>query len=170
MSKGIYPRKKCDPIIQQKRDIKRFLSHVNINDLFDCWEWTGRKKETGYGITYFKGKESKAHRVSYLLSYGTIDNNLFVLHKCNNPSCVNPAHLYLGTPQDNMNDMVKANRSCDNHGENNPNSKLTEKQVIEIIELLKTNISQVKIAQIFSVSKYIVNEIKTGNTWKHIPR
>ena len=146
-----------------KTNAQRFWSKVNITDLFDCWEWTGAKNSNGYGQILFNNRDMGAHRVSYLLNNGTIDNNLYVLHKCNNPLCVNPAHLYLGTPQDNMNDKLKAGRQ-------RSKSIVSENQVKEIIALLKTNMTQNKIAKIFSVSRGLIRDINTMRTWKHIPR
>jgi hypothetical protein len=146
----------------------RFWSKVNITDLFDCWNWNSTKNKQGYGHITIENKTIKAHRFSYFINFGTIPDNLCVLHHCNNPSCVNPAHLYLGTTQDNTNDMLNANRQA--KGEKNGNAKLTEKQVIEIIELLKTDIKQSKIAKKFSVTQTPIFYIKKGHTWKHLPR
>ncbi len=148
----------------------RFWSKVNIADLFSCWEWTAHKNHLGYGQFRFGCNMVLSHRLSWELAYGKIPNNLQINHKCHNPSCVNPSHLYAGTHQDNMNDMINANRQKHPIGENNGKSILTEFQAIEIIKLLKTNMKQTEIAKKLSVSKYCVWDIRRGKNWKYLPR
>jgi len=76
-----------------------------------CWEWTGCLDKKGYGQFYYKGKHRRAHRVSWALKYGEIPpSELFACHKCDNPKCVNPDHLFLGTQSDNMKDMSRKGR------------------------------------------------------------
>jgi predicted XRE-type DNA-binding protein len=152
---------------------ERFWSNVNITDLFECWNWIGDINNLGYGRLSFKGQRTKAHRLSYTLNIGPILGNLFVCHKCNNPSCVNPSHLYLGTSQDNMTDKVKANRQshASSPGEKNGMSVLTESQVIEIIGLLKTaNMTQKEIAKKYSTGRSAISHINLNNTWTYLPR
>lgn len=85
------------------------MSKVEITD--GCWYWTGAKRSTGYGNFCFNGVSTGAHRVSWFIFKGNIKNNLFVLHKCDNPSCVNPEHLFLGTQKDNIEDMHRKGRN-----------------------------------------------------------
>jgi hypothetical protein len=92
---------------------ERFWSKVEMIPFHDCWEWVGCKVPAGYGQLRLGGKKEPnlfAHRVSYVIHNGEIGKGLFVLHKCDNPSCVNPRHLFLGTHQDNMNDMKAKGR------------------------------------------------------------
>jgi len=82
-----------------------------------CWEWKGNISSSGYGLLSYKGKNIGSHILSWILHNGEIENNLWVLHKCDNRKCVNPKHLFLGTRQDNMDDMVRKGRQ-----KNGPNS------------------------------------------------
>ena len=88
----------------------------------DCWEWVGCKTDGGYGRYGRKIKLQKAHRISWTLINGEIPKGLFVLHKCDNPSCVKPEHLFLGTAKDNTQDMISKGRKSDVSGEKHPNS------------------------------------------------
>ena len=84
----------------------RFLRCINYHDKQRCWEWTGNHNQYGYGIFYRKSGMRLTHRTSWYLYKGDIPENLLVLHACDNPSCVNPNHLFLGTHRDNQRDMV----------------------------------------------------------------
>lgn len=98
-----------DKKISGKTIVDRF--HALVDKSGDCWEWTGNKNMLGYGMIWYDGKNIRAHRVSYLIFNGDLSDNLFVCHKCDNPSCVNPSHLFLGTSKDNMRDMIKKGRA-----------------------------------------------------------
>ena len=88
----------------------RFWGRVIKGGLYECWEWGGYKTPLGYGRLHHFGKYDYAHRVAYIYSYGPIKDDLHVLHHCDNPACVNPTHLFLGTHQDNMIDRDKKQR------------------------------------------------------------
>lgn len=128
-----------------------------------CWEWSGAKNKAGYGNIKTGGKYRNAHRVSYEIHYGTIPKNLFVCHKCDNPSCVNPNHLFLGTPQDNDNDKVTKGRQI--RGEQHTLSKLTRESVLQI---RKMKGSHQNIADKFGVSRRLIGMVKEKSIWKHI--
>lgn len=148
-------------------DIKRFWS--KIRKTRGCWWWTASTNPSGYGQLRF-GKELKsAHRISYELTNGKIPKGLFVLHKCDNPSCVRPDHLFLGTPADNMRDMINKHRGNKPFGENHYFAKISEKDVIEIKRKYSLgNISTRKLATQYNIGKSQIHAIIVGKKWKHV--
>ena len=143
---------------------ERFWEKVNIpNNAGECWVWNGGKMRGGYGGVNACGKTSQAHRVSYELHYGTIPEGFMVLHKCDNPPCVNPHHLFLGTNQDNSDDRGRKGRTV--KGEMLPNHKLTEDNVSEIRRMISERVPRRKIATLFGVGPTCVTDIATGRTW-----
>ena len=105
---------------------------MTIDDLFqatekvgECWNWTGKVNNSGYGYAVFNGRKTGIHRLAYRFAFGEFDESLFVLHKCDNPRCINPAHLFLGTQADNMRDCAAKGRNKTHFRwtkENNPNA------------------------------------------------
>ena len=108
---------------------ERFWSKVNKDG--DCWEWTAAKNNLGYGL-FNHEYSSLAHRISWLLNNGEIPKDICVCHHCDNPSCVNPEHLFLGTNADNMRDMSEKGRAIRPRGEEHYRCKLTDKDVSNI--------------------------------------
>jgi len=90
---------------------ERIMSNIKIDNILGCWNWIGTKASHGYGLLRYNDKTQRAHRVSYKTFVGPIENNLYVLHKCDNKLCINPSHLFLGSQQDNIDDMHKKGRS-----------------------------------------------------------
>lgn len=131
-----------------------------------CWEWTGSRHEQGYGRYRQGDRIAKAHRVSYEIHKGPIPDGLFVLHRCDNPACVNPDHLFLGTHDDNMADMVAKGRARTNKrsGLLNPAAKITPAEAEEI-RRLRGRATQAQIARRFGVSQQLVSCIQTGKNW-----
>ena len=145
---------------------ERFWAKVEKKVQDDCWEWQGTRNNNGYG-QIGKGARGSgllyAHRVSWELASGPIPKGMCVLHHCDNPGCVNPAHLFLGTMADNMRDMVDKGRSA--RGEGKWSVKLTEQDVHEIRQMLSRGISQMVIAEKYGVTQRTISMIKTGETW-----
>ena len=102
-----------------------------------CWSWKRKTLTSGYGkICTGRGKIITAHRLSYLIHKGDIPEGLFILHKCHNPICSNPEHLYIGNHKDNTRDMLEADRGNFNK-QKSKNAKLNREQIVEIKQLLK---------------------------------
>lgn len=145
---------------------KRFWEKVDITDFFECWNWLANKNRRGYGdFRYLKGHIS-APRMAWILTKGNIPNGMYVCHHCDNPSCCNPAHLFLGTPQNNVQDMV--NKGRQRKGESQVNAKLTGKEVLEIRELAKNGQFQYEIAKLYGISQRLVWNIIHRKAWKHL--
>ena len=157
-------------------DAERFWSKVDKSG--ECWEWTaGLRGMCGYGQFWVNKKTENSHRYSYALHHPlTIDlleghREICVCHRCDNPKCVNPAHLFLGSQGDNMRDREtkgRANRTIEK-GEKHPSSKLTETQVREIRnKYANGGISYQQLALEYGVSKAHIGYIISRKTWSHI--
>lgn len=136
-----------------------------------CWEWKKTFNGKGYGKIKVERKDRSdkvyAHRFSYMIHKGEIPKNKIVCHSCDNRSCVNPNHLWLGTYKDNMQDASNKNRI--RKGEESPKAKLSKEDVIHIKKMLKRfDMKQKEIAKKFNVSRGAIKEINIGNNWKHI--
>ena len=147
-----------------------FWKYVKKTDA--CWEWMGTviKNRGGYGYFKIDGKQRRAHRFSWVLAFGEIEGGLFVLHRCDNRRCVRPSHLFLGTHQDNMDDMVRKGRAtgCPSKGEAASNAKLNESQVLEIRALKKAGEIYPSIRKKFGIAHHTAWAIVNRKTWTHI--
>lgn len=145
----------------------RFMSHVQKSDDPDgCWIWMGSNNGTGYSQFGINGKLYLAHRVSFALFVGMIPDGMEVCHSCDNRACVNPAHLFVGTAQDNSDDMVKKDRQA--KGENHGQHKLTEKDVYQIREMSKQGYTQQEVAEMFGINQSNICLILSERTWSWI--
>lgn len=143
----------------------RFFCNVSKGD--GCWLWTGSTTEDGYGVIKDKQKTVRTHRVSWEIHNSKpIPDGLSVLHECDNPPCVNPSHLRLGTPGDNMIDKMLKGR-C-RVGSDNGSSKLTEEDVRGIKAMLIDETPELVIAEKYSVSRSAINRIKLNKYWRHV--
>jgi hypothetical protein len=150
---------------------QRFWSKVNKDAPNGCWEWTASLTHDGYGV--FQVREVNhwrfAHRVSYQMAHGDIPDGVLICHSCDNRKCVNPDHLFAGTPKDNTQDMIRKGRKYLPIGESNRGSKLNTASVIEIRNLSQQGIRYPKIAKQFSVSVSVICEIVKRKAWRHVP-
>lgn len=147
---------------------ERFWSKVAKGSANECWLWQEATTEDGYGRFKLDSISCLAHRVAWFLTYSRWPE-LCVLHKCDNPPCVNPNHLFEGTRADNNQDKVKKGRQP--RGEQNGKGKLTEVQVKDILQLLNEGRhTHREIAKMFNVGKTIIGNINIGKKWKHIKR
>lgn len=146
----------------------RLSKYIDVKNQDDCWPWIGTKNKLGYGRTSAGRKmHFKAHRVPYCIAFNIIlEDDVCVLHDCDNPSCCNPYHLFTGTKKDNTQDMLFKNRGVRPpiaYGESHHNTKITQKNVFEI---LNDKITYKEIAKEYSISTQTVFRIKKGQTWK----
>lgn len=164
-------------MIFNTKDEERFWSKVNNKNRIGCWTWNAAKCSGGkYGSIRLPGnKQVGAHVFSYLLNIGDIPKGIEVCHICDNGLCVRPDHLFLGTRQDNVDDMIKKGRQAKgeklNHtsqcGELNNGSKLTLETILKIKELLKYH-TQAEVAKITGAKRQNVWAIAHGKSWNHI--
>jgi hypothetical protein len=160
---------------------QRFWSKVSKSN--QCWLWTANALPAGYGKFTLRvdGRQRTllAHRFSWLLTRGEIPEGQQVLHKCDNPSCVRPDHLFLGTQQDNVDDMIKKGRRIISTRRNTASgkwvsgaqhrcAKLQDTDVIRIRALVASGRTQISVADEFGVSRYAVSLIVLRKRWKHL--
>jgi hypothetical protein len=153
--------------VRQPRPIKeRFMEHVDKTD--GCWNWNGAMISKGtYGSFSYRTKRMLAHRASWLIHVGGINDGLFVLHTCDNPRCVNPEHLFLGTQKENMRDAVKKGRLAGLHtGDKNLTSKINQNIANDIrrsrVEMKAT---YKELSQMFSICPTQVANIIKNRCW-----
>lgn len=134
-----------------------------------CWLWTGYCSH-GYGIIWKKHEGRThpygAHRAFYERFVGEVPPGLYVLHRCDVPCCVNPAHLFVGTHRENMEDMARKGRHADCRGERQPNAKLT---TADVIAIRADRRGVVEIARAYGVRDSTISNIIAGKRWAHIP-
>ncbi|MEZ4684165.1 MAG: HNH endonuclease signature motif containing protein [Caldilineaceae bacterium] len=154
----------------------RFWAKVEQTDQSACWEWLAGKDRGGYGMFWLNGITTHAQRIAWILTYGDIPDELDVCHRCDNPSCVNPRHLFLGSDRDNHQDRAKKGRSARNlnmlgrKGEKHPNAKLTNRTVLKARELYKRKRFKTikKMALRIGVNHQTLLNAANGKTWSHI--
>lgn len=182
----------------REKDAKRFQKYVLITKDSECWIWTGYRDKDGYGGSCLDGKGQRANRVSYQIYKGGTPKDLFVLYKCDNPTCVNPDHLFLGTVFENIEDMVNKGRQAKGNkhgsvthpekvprmigdrngsrtkpemlprGSKHPFAKVNEYKIKEMRRMYKNGAKQSTICTKYGLSPSVVCNIVNGKTWTHV--
>ena len=158
-----------------ERHLRFFKKRANVQGPEDCWNWTGFLNPEGYGSLSLLGPTGKrnkvgVHRIAAYLAGMDIEG-LFVCHKCDNPSCVNPNHLFVGTPADNSRDMMQKGRGKrpGNKGEANGRHKLSEADVLSIRDFYASGkVTLTALGKRFRVNRDHISNIITRKHWKHI--
>lgn len=147
----------------------RYWTHVVKHD--GCWAWKGRKTSSGYGkFAYGHAREMAAHRFSYALHYGVEPGGLLVCHRCDNPECTNPNHLFLGTNKDNSDDKIAKGRLYvgDHSGERNGRALITEDDARYIRIASMAGMANMELGRLFGIHHSMVSMIKRGKSWTHV--
>ncbi len=149
---------------------ERFHEKYEIVEPGGCWVWMGSINSNGYGgiraasLTDGGRSDIGAHRLSWMIHHGPIPPGICILHKCDNPPCVNPEHLWLGTYADNTADRVAKGRSGSASGESNGRAKLTDDQVAEI-RVIGRSMFQREIGKLFDVDQSLISLILNNKRW-----
>lgn len=147
----------------------RFWVKVDKRGPDECWEWTGARNERGYGWFRTDRGAEAASRVAYRLTFGSIPHGLHVCHRCDNPPCVNPAHLWLGTNADNTRDRDEKGRHVSLRGEAATGARLTAAQVEAIRDTYaRGGVTQYQLADAYGVSQSTVGLIVRGQSWRDV--
>ncbi|MCU4971844.1 HNH endonuclease [Halobacteria archaeon AArc-m2/3/4] len=159
MSTDEYPHPTGKPPEDRTHTEERFWEKVDISAPDECWEWTSAPFETGYGA-FELGGAKRAHRIAYRLTYGSIPDDLQINHMCDNRICVNPAHLYAGTQQENQQDVIRRKRRDD---------ALTPAEVREIRDrYANEDIYQETLADEFGTTQSVISRVVRGDAYEYI--
>ncbi len=151
---------------------ERFWAKVEKRASSECWVWRGYRLPKGYGtigLAGHRGSKILTHRLAYALVNGPIPEYICVLHSCDNPPCVNPAHLFLGTQKVNVDDMIAKGRQRHARGASNGRPKLNECDVRNIrIEFAKGDVTQASLAYFFGVTPSVISRVIGRQKWVHV--
>ncbi len=157
---------------------QRLFASICVDDGTECWEWKRDRFTEGYGRLKVQGKAFLAHRVSaHVFLDFDLASPLCVLHKCDNPPCINPEHLFIGTQTDNIRDMIAKGRARSgvalphgfNQGIAHPQARLTDDDVRAIRQMSERGHSLAAIAKRFGITKMHVSNIRRRLAWSHLP-
>lgn len=144
--------------------LKRFWAKVQKGD--ECWEWTSSLNNQGYGTIGIHWKHHLAHRVSFMVANGPFPKRLKVLHKCDNPKCVRPDHLFLGTMKDNTKDCEQKDRNC--RGSRSHKAKVSEEDVLRMRALYHAGTPMRTLVAEFGLTQATISVALRGLKWKHV--
>lgn len=160
-----------EPSVLEKTIEQRLAEKTDVQDN-GCHVWTGMRTEKGYGLIGYNGRSWRVHRLVYELAYAPIPRGWIVCHRCDNPPCINPEHLFIGKPKDNTRDMMRKGRAAQGpgfpSGEEHPNTKLNTEAVRQIRRLVAEGRSQRSVAKSYGVSQGTVASIAARRTWAHV--
>uniref|UniRef100_A0A6M3JU08 Putative homing endonuclease n=1 Tax=viral metagenome TaxID=1070528 RepID=A0A6M3JU08_9ZZZZ len=157
----------CNPSCHEFIPDVHFWPKVKKTAQAGCWEWQGARSSDGYGVCGVY-KSYRTHRMAWEIYFGPIPRDMLVLHHCDNPSCVNPSHLFLGSQADNMHDMFNKGRENIVYGESNGHAKLTESDIMDIRKKANTGDSNKILASFYGVCRQHIAKIIARKRWKHI--
>lgn len=148
--------------------LDRFWSKVRKSEETDgCWLWTASLHTEGYGHFGLRGRIVRAHRVSWEIANGvTVPDGMKLCHTCDNPPCVRPDHLFIGTDAENAKDKVRKGRSP--RGEEAPKVRLTNDSVQRIVELRRQGVPRKDVARLSDIDPSVITRIMSGQIWSHI--
>lgn len=149
-------------------EVERFWAKVDRSGGESaCWIWTRLRTSDGYGMLSFRDRNVRAHRFSMMLAGAEVSKDTHVCHRCDNPPCVNPAHLFVGTNADNKADMVHKERQA--RGEKNAAAKLTDADVVAIRAAHAARVRIRDIERQFRIGKTQIDKIVRRKAWRHVP-
>lgn len=149
----------------EKTAQEKLLAHTKVRGAGDCWEWTGPKYR-GYGRIYHEGKNWPAHRLMYVSVFGPIPKGMFACHKCDNRWCVNPNHIFLGSPKDNQQDAIRKGRKTVAKGIECPQAKLDPEKVRRIRSM--PHKTSIEVGRMFGVHSDTIRKLRRGLSWNHV--
>lgn len=164
----------CGPRKRKKRwsspeDLQeRFWKKVNRLSPDECWPWATKTTSRGYGAFNVGGKLIKSHRIAYRMCRGEIPAGMLVCHRCDNPLCCNPSHLFLGSGKDNIQDMIAKGRQVCLSGEDHGSSILSEEQVVKIRNDYASGSTQTEIAERHGVSRGAIGDVVARRRWRGV--
>lgn len=153
---------------EERLQAKGWTESVVVPELGPCWEWNGLRDKRGYGRICVAGRKMRfAHRISYMTWVGDLEPSEYICHMCDNPPCINPAHLFPGDQTKNMSDAARKDRTA--YGVLQGQSKLTDEMVREIRErYVPRKVSQAYLAAEYGVSQATINKVVRGKTWQRV--
>lgn len=168
------------------KDKARFWAKVDVREPDECWPWTAGTDEHGYGAFWLGGRMQRAHRVAFIASYWhrrtgrDLPADITICHRCDNPPCCNPTHLFAGTQQDNLADMGEKGRRAGPKGERSATSRLTDAQVLDIRRAYRGagkpgrkraddgSPSVRQLARTYGVGPTTISNVLAGRSWGHL--